>query len=648
MIYINNLEIMRGTTTLLQEATATIYPHKRVGLVGRNGCGKSTLFAAIKGELAPENGEIIVPSGWVISSVAQETPGLDRSAVDYVMDGDKKYRSLQHKMQDAEEKHNGMAIAEIHSELENIGAYTIKSRAETLLTGLGFSREEYTKPVKNFSGGWRMRLNLAQALLCPSDLLLLDEPTNHLDLDTVIWLEDWLKNYQGTLIIISHDRDFLDNICTHIIHMENQKLNMYTGNFSGFEEERAQKIKLQQALYEKQQAQLSHLQAFVDKFRYKATKAKQAQSRLKAMEKMERIVLAHYDSPFSFEFRDSPELPQTLVRMEKLNAGYPDKTVLTDVKINLVPGSRIGLLGRNGAGKSTFIKTIAGILPPLGGTVEIAKGIRVGYFAQHQLEYLDDEGTPLSHLTRLAENHKELELRSFLGGFGFSGDKALDMVRHFSGGEKARLVLALIVWQRPNLLLLDEPTNHLDLNMREAIILALSDFKGALIVVSHDRHLLKTTTNEFYLVSEGRVSQFNGDLDDYHDYLIELDKKSEQLRKEQTKSQNELKTNQKTSFKSKEQKKLEAEFREKLRPLKKEIENLDKKMTQLTSEKEQLEKRLADENLYSAEHKEELQQILLKQSQVTSELEEAEMMWMEKSELLEQQTNEFNKSQNMD
>jgi ATP-binding cassette subfamily F protein 3 len=648
MIYINNLEIMRGTTTLLQEATATIYPHKRVGLVGRNGCGKSTLFAAIKGELAPENGEIIVPSGWVISSVAQETPGLDRSAVDYVMDGDKKYRSLQRKMQDAEEKHNGMAIAEIHSELENIGAYTIKSRAETLLTGLGFSREEYTKPVKNFSGGWRMRLNLAQALLCPSDLLLLDEPTNHLDLDTVIWLEDWLKNYQGTLIIISHDRDFLDNICTHIIHMENQKLNMYTGNFSGFEEERAQKIKLQQALYEKQQAQLSHLQAFVDKFRYKATKAKQAQSRLKAMEKMERIVLAHYDSPFSFEFRDSPELPQTLVRMEKLNAGYPDKTVLTDVKINLVPGSRIGLLGRNGAGKSTFIKTIAGILPPLGGTVEIAKGIRVGYFAQHQLEYLDDEGTPLSHLTRLAENHKELELRSFLGGFGFSGDKALDMVRHFSGGEKARLVLALIVWQRPNLLLLDEPTNHLDLNMREAIILALSDFKGALIVVSHDRHLLKTTTNEFYLVSEGRVSQFNGDLDDYHDYLIELDKKTEQLRKEQTKSQNELKTNQKTSFKSKEQKKLEAEFREKLRPLKKEIENLDKKMTQLTSEKEQLEKRLADENLYSAEHKEELQQILLKQSQVTSELEEAEMMWMEKSEFLEQQINEFNKSQNMD
>lgn len=648
MIYINNLEIMRGTNTLLKDATATIYPHKRVGLVGRNGCGKSTLFAAIKGELSPESGEIIIPNGWVISSVAQETPGLDKSALDYVIDGDTKYRNLQKMMEDAENSHNGMAMAEIHAELENIGAYTIKSRAETLLTGLGFSQEEYNSPVKNFSGGWRMRLNLAQALLCPSDLLLLDEPTNHLDLDTVIWLEDWLKNYSGTLIIISHDRDFLDNICTHIIHMENQKLNMYTGNFTSFEEERAHKINLQQALYEKQQAQLAHLQAFVDKFRYKATKAKQAQSRLKAMEKMERIVLAHYDSPFSFEFRDSTELPQTLVRMENLSAGYPDKTVLTDVKINLVPGSRIGLLGRNGAGKSTFIKTIAGTLPPLGGSVEIAKGIKVGYFAQHQLEYLDNDGTPLSHLTKLADNHKELELRSFLGGFGFSGDKALDKVEHFSGGEKARLVLALIVWQRPNLLLLDEPTNHLDLNMREAIILALSDFKGALIVVSHDRHLLKTTTNEFYLVSEGKVSQFNGDLDDYHNYLVELDKKNEQQKKELSRSQDEGKSSSKSAFKSKEQKKLEAEFRERLRPLKKEIENLDKKLTKLTSEKKQLEIQLTDESIYNAEHKDELQKVLLQQSKVSSELEEAEMLWMEKSELLEQQTNEFNQYQNTD
>jgi ATP-binding cassette subfamily F protein 3 len=644
MIYLNNLEIMRGTTSLLKDATATIYPHKRVGLVGRNGCGKSSLFAAIKGELAPETGEIVIPKNWIISSVAQETPGLDETAVEYVIDGDKRYRELQKRMKVAEESHDGLAIANIHTELENAGAYTIRSRAETLLTGLGFSEKDYDTPTKSFSGGWRMRLNLAQALICPSDLLLLDEPTNHLDLDTVMWLEDWLKSYQGTLIIISHDRDFLDNICTHIIHMEGQKLNMYTGNFSSFEEERAQKIKLQAALYEKQQTRLAHLQSFVDRFRYKATKAKQAQSRLKAMEKMEKIVLAQYDSPFSFEFKECLELPQTLVHMENLSAGYPDKTVLTDVKINLVPGSRIGLLGRNGAGKSTFIKTLSGTIPPLGGNVSIAKGIKIGYFAQHQLEYLDNDETPLTHLTRIAEGHKELELRSFLGGFGFSGDKATEKVVHFSGGEKARLVLALIVWQRPNLLLLDEPTNHLDLNMREAIIMALADYKGALIVVSHDRHLLKTTTNEFYLVSEGKLGPFDGDLDDYHNYLTELDKKNEQLRKEAHREKAEEKNNAvsgKTSFKSKEQKKLEAEFREKLRPIKKEIEILDKKMAELSARKKELENQLADEKLYDAANKNELQQILLEQSKVANELEECEMLWMEKSELLEEKNREF-------
>jgi ATP-binding cassette subfamily F protein 3 len=426
--------------------------------------------------------------------------------------------------------------------------------------------------------------------------------------------------------------------------MEGQKLNMYTGNFSSFEEERAQKIKLQAALYEKQQTRLAHLQSFVDRFRYKATKAKQAQSRLKAMEKMEKIVLAQYDSPFSFEFKECLELPQTLVHMENLSAGYPDKTVLTDVKINLVPGSRIGLLGRNGAGKSTFIKTLSGTIPPLGGNVSIAKGIKIGYFAQHQLEYLDNDETPLTHLTRIAEGHKELELRSFLGGFGFSGDKATEKVVHFSGGEKARLVLALIVWQRPNLLLLDEPTNHLDLNMREAIIMALADYKGALIVVSHDRHLLKTTTNEFYLVSEGKLGPFDGDLDDYHNYLTELDKKNEQLRKEAHREKAEEKNNAvsgKTSFKSKEQKKLEAEFREKLRPIKKEIEILDKKMAELSARKKELENQLADEKLYDAANKNELQQILLEQSKVANELEECEMLWMEKSELLEEKNREF-------
>lgn len=645
MIYINNLEVMRGTTTLLEEASATIYPNKRVGIIGRNGCGKSTLFALIKGEIPPENGEITIPKGWVISSVAQETPGLDESAIDYVIDGDKHFRELEAELAKADATGDGMKSAKIHSELEVAGAYTIKSRAGALLTGLGFQTSDFDKPTKDFSGGWRMRLNLAQALICPSDLLLLDEPTNHLDLDTVMWLEDWLKAYQGTLLIISHDRDFLDNICTHIIHMENKKLNSYTGNFSSFEIERAQKLALQKAMYEKQQTKLAHMQAFVDRFRYKATKAKQAQSRIKAMEKMERIVQAQVDSPFSFEFFDSEELPQTLVRMEQLNAGYGSTVILNDIKLNLVPGSRIGLLGRNGAGKSTFIKTIAGEIPPINGTISLAKGIKVGYFAQHQLEYLDPLGTPLSHITRLSPNTKELELRSFLGGFGFSGDKALDNVNHFSGGEKARLVLALIVWQKPNLLLLDEPTNHLDLQMREALIIALSDFKGALIVVSHDRHLLRTTTNEFYMVSEGKVFAFDGDLDDYHNYLIELDKKHQEEEKlKQGLQDNSSNKSTASSVKSKEQKRAEAAFRQSLRPLKQAIEKLEKELSQLNDKKTELETIMADASIYDASRKDELQKTLLAQRENEQRLEEVELMWLEKSEELQQKEQEFQNS----
>ncbi len=643
MIYLNNLEVMRGTTVLLENASASIYPHKRVGLIGRNGCGKSTLFALLKGELQPENGDIVIPKDWVISSVAQETPGLDRSAIDYVIDGDTKYRQLEAELQKVQQTNDGIKVATVHEALENAGAYTIRSRAGALLQGLGFSIEDFNKPTKDFSGGWRMRLNLAQALICPSDLLLLDEPTNHLDLDTVMWLEDWLKGYPGTLVIISHDRDFLDNICTHIIHIEHQKLNCYTGNYSSFEIERSQKLALQQAMYEKQQKSLAHMQAFVDKFRYKATKAKQAQSRLKAMERMEKIVLAQVDSPFSFKFFNCDELPQTLVKMEELTAGYPDKTVLTDIKFNLTPGSRIGLLGRNGAGKSTLIKTLAGEIPPLNGNITVAKGIKIGYFAQHQLEYLDPDGTPLSHMIALSPTTRELELRSFLGGFGFSGDKATDKVNHFSGGEKARLVLALIVWQKPNLLLLDEPTNHLDLQMRESIIIALADFAGALIVVSHDRHLLKTSTNEFYLVSEGKVSQFEGDLDDYHDYLVELDKRKNQARLEEHKAQQ---TPAKSSVKTKLQKQAEAQFRQSLRPLKLEVEKLEKRLNELTTTKATIEQTLADSAIYEANNKAKLQEILEQQRTVQAELEEVEMQWLEKSEEIQQREDEFFKNSN--
>lgn len=638
---------MRGNNTLLNNACATIYPHKRVGLIGRNGCGKSTLFALIKKEILPENGDINIPSSWVISSVAQETPGLEESALDYVIDGDKQYRALEKELKAAEDANDGMKAASLHMELENIQAYTINSRAGRLLLGLGFSTADFTKPTKEFSGGWRMRLNLAQALICRSDLLLLDEPTNHLDLDTVMWLEDWLKAYPGTLIIISHDRDFLDNICTNIIHIEHKKLNCYTGNYTDFEVERAQRLALEKAMYDKQQTELAHMQAFVDKFRYKATKAKQAQSRLKAMERMEKIVLAQADSPFSFSFFENENvLPPNLIRMDNLTAGYPDKTVLTSIKMNIVPGSRIGLLGRNGAGKSTLIKTIAGEIPPLSGEFALAKAVKVGYFAQHQLEYLDPVGTPLSHLTALAPDARELELRSFLGGFGFSGDKVTDPVGHFSGGEKARLVLALLVWQKPNLLLLDEPTNHLDLQMREAIIIALSSFKGALIVVSHDRHLLRTTTDEFYSVSEGKVFPFDGDLDDYHEYLMELDKKEQEklnAEKADERAHKPVQTND--NFKNKDQKRAEAAFRKTLSPLKKEIEKLEHSLDELNARKNELETILADASIYEAARKNELQAYLLEQSSVSEKLEEVETEWMLKSEELQDKITAFENEQ---
>lgn len=643
MIYINNLELMRGNNSLLEDTSATIFPNTKVGLIGRNGCGKSSFFALLKGELQPEKGEIIIPKNWVISSVAQETVGLEKSAFDYIVDGDKHYRELEYKLNEAVLANDGIAQAKIHEEMELAGAYTIKSRAQSLLLGLGFSQEDFTKPTKAFSGGWRMRLNLAQALLCPSDLLLLDEPTNHLDLDTVMWLEDYLKGYQGTLIIISHDRDFLDNITTHILHIEGKKFHSYTGNYSQFEVERARRLELEKSLYDKQQKQLAHMQSFVDRFRYKATKAKQAQSRLKAMEKMEKIVLAQVDSPFNFKFYEADDLPTPLITMENLAAGYPDKTVLNDIKFNLVPGSRIGLLGRNGAGKSTFIKTLAGSIAPISGTINISKNIKVGYFAQHQLEALDVTSTPLAHMQHIAPTEKELTLRSFLGGFGFSGDKALSSVKTFSGGEKARLALALIVWQKPNLLLLDEPTNHLDLMMREAIVIALADFKGALVVVSHDRHLLTTSTNEFYLVSEGKVTPFEGDLDDYHNYLIELDKAKNQAKMQAHKEE----IAQKTTIKTKEQKRLEASFRDSLRPLKKKIDQLEQRLEELNAQKDELDNILASNEIYEAQNKNKLKEHLAKQSLVTQELEEIELEWLGLNEELEQKNQEFLKTQTL-
>ncbi|GGB17466.1 ABC transporter ATP-binding protein [Agarivorans gilvus] len=633
MIVANNISLQRGSKFLLADTSLTIHPGQKVGLVGQNGCGKSSLFALLKQQLHVDAGDLSIPSKWAIASVAQETPALERRAIDYVIDGDMEYRQLEQDIAAAEAANQGELIATLHTKMDTIGGYQITTKAAELLAGLGFSEASQQQSVSDFSGGWRMRLNLAQALLVRSDLLLLDEPTNHLDLDTVVWLEQWLKRYPGTLILISHDRDFLDNIVNRIVHIEHQKLNEYTGSYSDFEQMRATHLAQQQAMYEKQQRERAHMQSFVDRFRYKASKAKQAQSRLKALEKMEVISQAHVDSQFSFRFREPDSLPLPLLTMEKVSAGYQDKTILEQVKFNLVPGSRIGLLGRNGAGKSTFIKLLSGELKALAGNVEINKMAKVGYFAQHQLETLRSEDSPMQHLQRLAPTTSEADLRKYLGSFGFQGDKALEAVAPFSGGEKARLVLALVVWQKPNLLLLDEPTNHLDLEMRHALTLALQEFTGAMIIVSHDRALLRATTDEFYLVDSQRVSPFNGDLDDYQQWLS-------QANRAESSSPSSSNANNPVNLR-KEQKRREAEFRQQTKALRKELESLEKRSTKAQQSLDEIEQKMAEPELYEADNKATLQQYLQQQAQLKSELEETELAWFELQEELEQQQQAF-------
>ncbi|WP_432460252.1 MULTISPECIES: ABC transporter ATP-binding protein [unclassified Agarivorans] len=633
MIVANSISLQRGSKFLLEETNLTIHPGQKVGLVGQNGCGKSSLFALLKQQLHVDAGELSVPSKWQIASVAQETPALNRKAIDYVIDGDFEFRKVEQQIADAESAGNGELIATLHNKLDTIGGYQIRARAAELLAGLGFSEAGQQQSVSDFSGGWRMRLNLAQALLVRSDLLLLDEPTNHLDLDTVVWLEQWLKRYPGTLILISHDRDFLDNIINRIVHIENRQLNEYTGSYSDFEQMRATHLAQQQAMFEKQQRERAHMQSFVDRFRYKASKAKQAQSRLKALEKMELISQAHVDSQFSFRFREPDSLPLPLLTMEKVSAGYADKTILEQVEFNLVPGSRIGLLGRNGAGKSTFIKLLSGELKALAGDVEINKAAKVGYFAQHQLETLRPNDTPMQHLQRLAPTTTEADLRKYLGSFGFQGDQALEPVAPFSGGEKARLVLALVVWQKPNLLLLDEPTNHLDLEMRYALTLALQEFNGAMIIVSHDRALLRATTDEFYLVDSQRVSPFAGDLNDYQQWL------SQANRAENTSSTGTAGTN--SIAQRKEQKRKEAEFRQQTRGIRKQLEVLEKRSHKAQQALTEIEQRMADPELYTADNKQQLQQCLQQQATLKIELEETELQWFDLQEQLEQQQQAF-------
>ncbi|SUV40978.1 ABC transporter ATP-binding protein [Avibacterium paragallinarum] len=632
MILFTNLSLKRGQTTLLENANAAINPKQKVGLVGKNGCGKSSLLALLKKEISPESGEVSYPTNWQLAWVNQETPSLAISALDYVILGDRQYVALQQQLEQANQNNDGNAIARIHEQLDTIDAWTIQSRAASLLNGLGFSQAELSQPVSAFSGGWRMRLNLAQALLCPSDLLLLDEPTNHLDLDAVIWLERWLQQYQGTLVLISHDRDFLDPVVDKILHIENQKINEYTGDYSSFEKQRAEKLAQQTALYRQQQQKVAHLQKYIDRFKAKATKAKQAQSRMKALARMELIAPAYVDNPFTFEFREPLALPNPLLSMEKVSAGYENNGQITEIlkqiKLNLVPGSRIGLLGKNGAGKSTLIKLLAGEITALSGNIQLAKGVQLGYFAQHQLDTLRAEESALWHMQQLAPQQTEQQLRDYLGSFAFHGDKVNEQVAHFSGGEKARLVIALIVWQRPNLLLLDEPTNHLDLDMRQALTEALVDYQGSLVIVSHDRHLLRNTVDEFYLVHDGQVEEFKGDLADYQKWLNEQNSQSQPSDKTENNKES-------SSQNRKEQKRKEAELRQQLAPLRKSLAQWESKMETLSQKLADIEQQLANGDLYQAEMKENLTALLKDQAEYKKQLEEVELEWFSVQENME-------------
>ena len=630
MIQFSNVSLMRGSKVLLRDANAVVYPGHKAGLIGANGCGKSTLFALIKGELHTEQGDFNIPKNWQIVSVAQETPAVDRSALDYVIDGDKQYRKLQTQLAAAEEAHNGEQIAHLHGLLEQVGAYDIDARAATILAGLGFANDVMKNSVSAFSGGWRMRLNLAQALLCHSDLLLLDEPTNHLDLDAVIWLEKWLQRYTGTLMLISHDKSFLDSTVNEIISVESQQLISYTGNYDAYEKQRAERLRLQSLQYSKQQDQIAHLESFINRFGAKASKAKQAQSRVKQLAKMESLLPVMAASEFSFKFFTPPKLPNPLIKMEQVKVGYDTTIILEKLHLNLVPGSRIGLLGKNGAGKSTLIKLLAGEMSPIEGLYETSAGLRIGYFAQHQLEFLRGDDSPIAHLQRLDKKATEQSLRDYLGGFGFRGDNALSKVAPMSGGEKARLVLALTVYQKPNLLLLDEPTNHLDLDMRHALNIALQGFEGAMVLISHDRFLLTSVCDDFYLVDSKQVQAFDGDLDDYKDWILKGDKVTNTASE-----QGSVKPDRKNN------KRLEAEFRQATKPLRKVIEQYEKSMADSHKKLQLLEEKLSDTEIYSAENKPQLKQILAGQATLKSGLEDIEMQWLDAQEQLETKQQEF-------
>jgi len=634
LIRINKLTLARGNKRLLENAALTVHPGHRVGLIGPNGSGKSSLFALLRGEIDAEAGEVSLPPSWVIAHVAQEMPPVMAAAIEFVLDGDMELRAVERALADAE-AHPGTAgehLAELHQRYEAIAGYSARARAASLLSGLGFAATCHGDPVASFSGGWRMRLNLAQALMTRSDLLLLDEPTNHLDLDAVLWLEEWLQRYPGTLLLITHDRDFLDAVATSIVHLDGRQLRVYTGNYSQFEREHAHELAQQQAAYAKQQRQIAHLRSYIDRFRAKATKAKQAQSRIKALERMELIAAAHVDSPFSFAFPATEIHARQLVKLDRATLGYAGKAVISGVDWAILPGERIGLLGPNGAGKSTLLSAIAGELAPLAGQRLTAQELRIGYFAQHQLEQLRLEESALWHLRRLEPATREQELRDFLGGFDFRGERVSAPVAEFSGGEKARLTLALLVRQRPNLLLLDEPTNHLDIEMREALTEALQDYEGALIVVAHDRHLLRATADELWLVADGALAPFGGDLDDYRDWVRARRGRDVAARRE--------KATDGSAPDRRAQKRSEAAERQRLaelrKPLQHELADVEAELQALEAEKRELERLLASADAYAESNKESLITMLERQGDLSWQLARAEARWLDLQGKLEQ------------
>ncbi|MEQ1247947.1 ATP-binding cassette domain-containing protein [Acinetobacter soli] len=626
MIQLDQFSVRRGGRVLFQKASMQLHPGWKIGLTGVNGAGKSTLFAALLGGIESDSGSLTRPNVWTVAHMAQEIQALNMKAIDFVLSGDEEYWTIQHQLEHPDQLSND-ELAHLYSRFDEINGYAAAAKASQLMAGLGFFDYQSQYDVASFSGGWRMRLNLARTLMSRSDLLLLDEPTNHLDLDAILWLEDWLKAYEGTLVLISHDRDFLDAITDHILHIENQQLTLYTGNYSTFETTRAERLAQQQQAFEKQQATRAHLQKYIDRFKAQATKARQAQSRIKQLERMQELAPAHVDTPFTFSFREPSKMSSPLLALEHADIGYGDKLIVTNVNLQITPTSRIGLLGMNGAGKSTLIKSLVGDLALLRGTRYASELLNIGYFAQHQMDALDGAASPMLQLSRIADKKiSEATLRAFLGSFGFSGERMDTPSESFSGGERARLALALIVWQRPNVLILDEPTNHLDLDMRHALTMALQDFEGAVVLVSHERQLIASVCDELILVHAGNSRDFDGDLHDYADWLRQA--RNDLMKQGQQPAapvQSKVEAQPVISKLDKEaQRKEAAKRREQTRPIRKNIEKLESQIGRLQPRLAEIEIALGDSSIYDAARKDELLKLMNEQTELKQQLEQAE------------------------